>query len=552
MRRLAYGFLLFSLIGFLLTSSIQAARASDLSYARIVRVSLVSGDVQVSLPGHPKWEAALQNMPVTQGVTVGTNDGVAEVQFEDGTTAWIDENTLVQFTELALADGGRITKLTLAQGTVSVYAAPKSADSFTVTAGKQTITVAKHSLFRADAFRDGVSVSVLQGQVQVSSGNAGMQILAKGKTLAYRDNAALAVVTSNPKADRWDRWVNQRESYGQAETAQALSYTNSPVTYGLGDLSAYGSWDYLPGYGYGWQPYGMGSCWMPFTNGQWGFYQGFGWTWISGEPWGWLPYHFGSWNFSPSYGWMWFPSSFDFWNPAPVNWYSTRNQVGWWPTTFSAPSQLMLDQFVGGCAGMGGAWLSPYYYERTRARTDQSRGKRPVPPRLLLTAKRLGDGGHIGLMAFEGVGEKVRPLQAEPLENGKLPKFGEFAGAPNRSDSPMASRTLAPTAADMAHLQKALLGAAGKIPTLNATIPSAPSRGSLQIANAMHMPAAIPHSPPRMSFQQWRGTDANSRSSGAGNPSLGFSMSRSQSVGSAASASSGSHASAPASSGHPR
>ncbi|HEV2287893.1 MAG TPA: DUF6600 domain-containing protein [Candidatus Acidoferrales bacterium] len=563
MRRFILGPLLFSIPGFLFTGSVQPARASDLSYARIVRVSLAEGDVQISLPGNPKWQAAAQNMPITQGVTVGTNEGVAEVQFEDGTTAWIGENTLVQFTELALSDGGRITKLTLAQGMVSIDAMLKKADSFTLVAGKETITVPKHSLFRVDGFHDGASVSVMQGQLEVSDAS-GQQMLAKGKTLAYRGHETTAVVTANPKSDPWDRWVNQRQQFNEAETAQALSYTNSPVSYGLGDLAAYGSWSYLPGFGYGWQPYGTGSCWMPFTNGNWGFYQGFGWTWISAEPWGWLPYHFGNWNFSPSYGWMWFPSSFDFWNPAPVNWYSNGSDVGWWPATFSAPSQLMLDQFVGGCSGMGAGWLAGYYSGAGGAAAAgrgasplgrlTPRGKLPAPPRLLLTAKRLGGGDGIRLMAFGGVGERVHPLTAQPLENGRLPKFTEGAGASNRG-LPAVSRTLAPTAPDMVHLQRTL-ASAGKIPMLNSRLPSAPPRESLRLANAMNMPARMPHSPPRMSFQQSRGVgngNSFSHPSGAGYSSPGFSVSAAPSFGRAAPASGGSHSSAPAASGgHPR
>ncbi len=560
MRRLIFHLLLLGIASVLFANLTQQACASDLSYARIVRVSLVEGDVQVSLPDHPKWQAAAQNMPITQGVTVGTNEGVAEVQFEDGTMAWIGENTLVQFTELALSDGGRITKLTLAQGTVSLDAALKSADSFTLACGKETITVPKHSLFRVDAFRDGASVSVLQGQVQVSDAS-GQQLVTKGKTLAYRGHEETAVVTANPKADQWDRWVNQREQFNENETNQTLAYTNSPVSYGLGDLAEYGSWSYMPGFGYGWQPYGMGSCWMPFTNGNWGFYQGFGWTWISGEPWGWLPYHFGSWNFSPSYGWMWFPSSFDFWNPAPVNWYSNGNDVGWWPATFSAPSQLMLDQFVGGCSGMGAGWLAGYYPGAGRAAANERkasalgrlspRSKAPAPPRLMLTAKRLGDGGRIRMMAFGSIDGGVRPLMSEPLENGRLPKFTEVAGGADRG-LPTVSRTLAPTAPDMVHLQKTL-ASVGRIQALNSSLPSAPTRESLRLTNAMNMPTRIPHSPPRMSFQPSRDANGNSfsRSSGGGNSS--FAASSSASFSHAASTSGGAHSSGSgASGGHPR
>ena len=41
-----------------------AARALDYSYARVVRLSLVEGDVQVFRPGAEDWEAAELNLPI--------------------------------------------------------------------------------------------------------------------------------------------------------------------------------------------------------------------------------------------------------------------------------------------------------------------------------------------------------------------------------------------------------------------------------------------------------------------------------------------------------
>ncbi|HVA16156.1 MAG TPA: hypothetical protein VMV59_00435, partial [Candidatus Dormibacteraeota bacterium] len=96
MRRSGISLLLLSFAVLSWTAVARPAQPSGLSYARIVRLSLVAGDVQVTRPGHSGWEAGAPNMPITQGVTIGTNDGRAEVQFEDGSTAWIAENTLVQ------------------------------------------------------------------------------------------------------------------------------------------------------------------------------------------------------------------------------------------------------------------------------------------------------------------------------------------------------------------------------------------------------------------------------------------------------------------------
>ncbi len=466
MRRSGISLLLLSFAVLSWTAVARPAQPSGLSYARIVRLSLVAGDVQVTRPGHSGWEAGAPNMPITQGVTIGTNDGRAEVQFEDGSTAWIAENTLVQFTELALSDGGRITKLTLAQGTVSIYADLKRADVFTLAVGQQQIVVPKRSLFRVDAFHDGASVSILQGRLQVT-GSAGAQTLVKGQTLAYKSKVETSAIRPNPKLDAWDRWVSNREETMQVETAQSLSYANAPFSYGMSDLSAYGGWNYFAGYGYGWQPFGIGAGWVPFSMGEWDSYPGIGWTWISAEPWGWVPYHFGNWAFSPVYGWMWFPDNFGFWDPAPVNWYGYGNQVAWSPRT-----------------GIG--------------------NKMPTAPRILIVShsKSIGRTSSVRIVTAEGVSS--RPFQAlpgGPLENGKLPRFGDAALATNRNVSSQTPRAFVPTAPSLAQLQRSP-ATNSDVPAMkmNSRLPAAPAPQMFRAENAMRMPTAVPHRPAPMYF----------------------------------------------------
>src|SRR5271167_343480 len=83
----------------MLLFAVPAGAADDgYSYARIVRLSLVSGDVQVVRAADAKWEPALMNMPIQQGFTIGTNAGRAEVEFENGGALWLDENSILQFT----------------------------------------------------------------------------------------------------------------------------------------------------------------------------------------------------------------------------------------------------------------------------------------------------------------------------------------------------------------------------------------------------------------------------------------------------------------------
>jgi hypothetical protein len=97
-------------------------------------------------------------------------------------------------------------------------------------------------------------------------------------------------------------------------------------------LSPYGNWVFLPGYGYVWQPGGVGYGWRPYTNGHW-VWTDYGWTWVSGYNWGWAPFHYGRWAYTGG-GWYWVPGTA--WGPAWVSWRTGPGYVGWAPLPPSA------------------------------------------------------------------------------------------------------------------------------------------------------------------------------------------------------------------------
>jgi hypothetical protein len=83
-----------------------------------------------------------------------------------------------------------------------------------------------------------------------------------------------------------------------------------PYTYGLSDLSYYGSFFNVAAYGSCWQPYFTGIGWDPFMDGVWMFDPRFGYVWVSSYPWGWMPYHYGSWMYAGGgLGWCWLPGN---------------------------------------------------------------------------------------------------------------------------------------------------------------------------------------------------------------------------------------------------
>src|SRR5215469_5904194 len=86
--------------------------SADSSHARIIRLSLVSGDVRFATEtrGDPlsdskaTWDAAQVNLPIRQGYVLATDNGRAEVEFENGTLAFLKENTVLEFYDLSLKD----------------------------------------------------------------------------------------------------------------------------------------------------------------------------------------------------------------------------------------------------------------------------------------------------------------------------------------------------------------------------------------------------------------------------------------------------------------
>jgi hypothetical protein len=312
--------------------SMSAVKAQDSNSSRVVRLSRTDGQVLVSHPDNDTWDEALVNLPLQEGDTLATQGGMAEIEFENGATAYLAENSVLQFTQLSFSGGGRVTRLNLTQGAGSFYANPTRQDSFLVVTSTFEVAIQDRAEVRVDAFRDGASIEVLSGEVSVST-SKGSTTFEKGESVAiHLDDLQNPKVARLPDQDAFDRWVSQQGEAIRSGSNNTLHYITSPNYYGLSDLSIYGSWVYLTGYGNSWRPFSAGFSWAPYMNGNWTRDPRLGWIWVSSEPWGWMPYHFGSWLLSPILGWVWVPggpAGLRNWQGACVNWVHSGNQVGW-------------------------------------------------------------------------------------------------------------------------------------------------------------------------------------------------------------------------------
>ncbi len=96
-------------------------------------------------------------------------------------------------------------------------------------------------------------------------------------------------------------------------------------------LSPYGSWIYISGQGWAWQPNAVVTDpgWQPYSDaGRW-LWSDCGWYWSSDYSWGWAPFHYGRWWRSPSWRWVWFPDRH--WGPSWVTWRTYGDYCGWAP-----------------------------------------------------------------------------------------------------------------------------------------------------------------------------------------------------------------------------
>jgi hypothetical protein len=137
-------------------------------------------------------------------------------------------------------------------------------------------------------------------------------------------------------------WVPEPAAPSPASTASATQPANPPTAVASGpppettdagyyydSLAPYGSWLYVPAYGWCWQPtvVAVNPSWRPYYDSGCWYWSDWGWYWNSYYSWGWAPFHYGRWCQYPSYGWIWCPDRV--WGPSWVCWRNSPGYCGW-------------------------------------------------------------------------------------------------------------------------------------------------------------------------------------------------------------------------------
>ncbi len=288
-------------------ASPDAAAAPAYSKVRIVRLSEVKGAVEVDRNTGKGFEAAPANLPIIEHARLQTGTGVAEVEFEDNSTLRIAPESMVAFPRLELLpSGAKASTVDVLKGTAYVSLAGTKDNDFRLTFGQHTVRLQPSSHIRLQLEPTEAKLAVLDGTAQVE-GPAGTTEVGKKKTLTFDlVRQSEPVVAKNVAPDPFDSWDHQSADYHK-RAANLSAFGNSSYSYGMSDMSYYGSFVNVGGCGSMWRPYFVSAAWEPFSNGAWAWYPGAGYSWVSPYPWGWTPYHSGNWAFCPSSGWGWQP-----------------------------------------------------------------------------------------------------------------------------------------------------------------------------------------------------------------------------------------------------
>lgn len=301
--------------------------------ARVVRVSLIRGDVSLRRAGSKSWEKATLNLPLVEGDRLATGaDARLEIQIDARNFIRLGEYATLDI--ITLRDAG--IALSLPEGTATLRLAgfDDKREYFEIDAPKTTLAAEQKGSYRLDVAQNGnVRVTVRDGgRARLYSETSGFT-LRDGRTaeLAYNetDEDGDWELTTARGSDNWDAWIDERESY----LASRLRYDRRNRYYdesvwGAEELDSYGDWVNSGEYGYVWRPHvtviNNYNNWAPYRYGSWRWVSPYGWTWVGDEPWGWAPYHYGRWVYSNNY-WAWAPRGYayyghrrSYWRPALV------------------------------------------------------------------------------------------------------------------------------------------------------------------------------------------------------------------------------------------
>jgi hypothetical protein len=251
------------------SSSTAIPQTPPQTYDQIVRLSLVTGDVRISRGKEGEhaaggaWGQATAGIPIETGFSIVTGKGRAEIEFEDASTVYLGEDSVVTFNQLTATNGVPRTDVTLVSGTATLNIRTEFlGELFIVRTPTDSLAVRYpyNSFLRVNSYLDAMALTP-QELVNIHL-DAMTEPTPKGQTVTYSRGHIIAPETSTTPSEftEWDDWVAKRIAARDSAMTVTMKEAglSSPVP-GLAELKDQGRF-------FTCAPYG--TCWQP-TNG-WG------------------------------------------------------------------------------------------------------------------------------------------------------------------------------------------------------------------------------------------------------------------------------------------
>jgi len=245
---------------------------SDSTYAQVVRLSYVEGDVRIQRgdptgkPSDAIWEKAISGLPVETGFSLVTGVGArAEIEFENASTAYLGENSVLTFNDLHETAGVPYTEMGLLAGTMSLNFHPYVAWEKLVLHTPTSDFVSKFpdkTYARIESFTDAVSITPLGGGTLRLPG-VPREATVPGRTWSWVQGQLIdpagtpdtAGAPDSAQSSTWDKWVADRVTQRNAaiQSVMAQSGLGEPIP-GLADMAGQGKFFDCAPYGTCWEP----------------------------------------------------------------------------------------------------------------------------------------------------------------------------------------------------------------------------------------------------------------------------------------------------------
>ena len=243
---------------------------SDATYAQIVRISYVEGDVRIARgeqnekPPGETWETAVANLPLETGFSLVTGNGRAEIEFEDASTLYLGENSVLSFNDLHTTSGVPYSEVALLSGTATIDIKPYIyGERFVLRTPTDLFgTSYPHKLFaRINSYIDASTVTSEEPE-NIQFPQLGGKELSQGQTFTLHEGHLVDTTGPDPSGPfaEWDKWVADRvaqRAEAMADVMKAAGLT-TPLP-GLAGMKGQGTF-------FACAPYG--TCWEPATNDQ--------------------------------------------------------------------------------------------------------------------------------------------------------------------------------------------------------------------------------------------------------------------------------------------